>query len=169
LHLAFGAGPDGTARRVRTGDAARRLGRCRVHRRVPVPRLRLPARHGVLGLIDRLDDAVHDPRVLADLADPVEAVVLEQLDGRAVQEAALRLAAGGHLGDGLDKPAAAVCDLVERALERRPRDALTPVVLVDVDAGDAPVRERRGVLFVLAPVLDAGEFFRAAVLAPALC
>ena len=60
-------------------------------------------------------------------------------------------------------------DLVERAFERRPRDALTPVLLVDVDAGDPPVWRWRGVLVVLALVLDAGKFFGAAVLAPALC
>src|SRR5258708_6621298 len=41
--------------------------------------------------------------------------------------------------------------------------------LVDVEAGDAPVRTLRRILLVLAPVLDAREFLGAAVLAPALC
>jgi hypothetical protein len=40
--------------------------------------------------------------------------------------------------------------------------------LIDVEAGDAPVRLWRRVLVVLALVL-AGEFLGAAVLAPALC
>jgi hypothetical protein len=107
--------------------------------------------------------------VLADLADAVKAVLLEKLDGRAEQEAALRLAAGRHLGDRLDKPAAEIGDLVERALQRRPRDALTAVPLVDEEAGDPPVRRRRTVLVVLALVLDARKLGGAAVLAPALC
>ena len=38
-------GPDGTARRVRTGSAVRRLGRERVHRRVPFARLGLPPKN----------------------------------------------------------------------------------------------------------------------------
>jgi hypothetical protein len=53
--------------------------------------------------------------VLADLADAGEAVLLEELGRRAEQEAALRVAAGGHLGDRLGKPAAEMGDLVERA------------------------------------------------------
>ena len=63
----------------------------------------------------RLDHFAHDPRVFADLADTGEAVLLEKLDRRAEQEAALRLAAGGHLGDPLDTPTAEMGDLVERA------------------------------------------------------
>jgi len=69
--------------------------------------------------------------VLADLADAGEAVLLEKFHRRAEKEAALRLAAGGHLGDRLDKPAAEMGDLVERAFQRRPRDALAAVLLVD--------------------------------------
>ncbi len=42
LHLAGRARPDGAAGRVRAGDQARGLGRWRVHRRVPVPRVGLP-------------------------------------------------------------------------------------------------------------------------------
>ena len=43
LHLAGRAGPDGPAGRVRAGDPARGLVRRRVHRRVPLARLGLPA------------------------------------------------------------------------------------------------------------------------------
>src|SRR5579859_2629757 len=78
------------------------------------------------------------------------------------------LAAGGHLGDGLDAATAGLGDLAERALQRGPGDALTAVPLVDVEAGDPPVRQRRRVLVVLAPVLDVRELGGAAVLAPPL-
>lgn len=87
-------------------------------------------------------------------------MLLEEFDGRAEQEPARRLAAGGHLGDGLDEAAADMGDLVERAFQRRPCDALAAMLLVDVEAGDPPVRPRWRVLVVLALVLDA----RAAVL-----
>ena len=106
--------------------------------------------------------------MLADLADAGEAVLLEELDRGAEQEAALRLAAGGHLGDRLDAPAAKMGDLVERAVQRRPRDALTAVLLVHEEAGDPPARSWRRLLVVLASVLDARKFFGTAVLAPAL-
>src|SRR5215469_15070092 len=117
---------------------------------------------------DRLDNPAHDPGVFADLADAGEAVLLEKLDRRAEQEAALRLTVGGHLRDRLDKPAAHVCDLIERAFQRRPRDALTAVLLVHEEAGDPPVWRRRSGLVILAPVLDARKFFGTTVLAPAL-
>src|ERR1700722_9149706 len=116
----------------------------------------------------RLDEAAHDPCVLAHLADPGEVEVLEKPGCRAEQEAALRLASGGHLGDRLDKPAAKVCDLVQRAFQRRPGDAPAAVLLIDVDAGNPPVWTWRGVLVIFAPVLDARKFSGAAVLAPAL-
>ena len=75
--------------------------------------------------------AGHDPCVLADLAAAGESELLKEFDGRAEQEAARRLAAGGHLGDGLDKAAAGLGDLVERALKRRPCDALAAMLLVE--------------------------------------
>ena len=100
--------------------------------------------------------------------DPGEPVLLEEFDRRAEEEAALCLATGGHLGDGLDEAAAETGDLVERALQARPGDALTAMSLVDEDAGDPPIRQRWRVLVVLAPVLDARELLRATVLAPAL-
>src|SRR6266705_3738755 len=59
-------------------------------------------------------------------------------------------------------------DLVARAFQRRPRDALAAVPLVNEEAGDPPVRMRRRVILVFTPVLDTGEFLRAAVLAPPL-
>ena len=116
----------------------------------------------------RLDRPAHDPCVLADLATAGEPVLLEELDRGAEQEPARRLATGGHLGDGLDEPAAEPGDLVERALQAGPGDALTAMPLVDVEAGDPPIRSRWRVLVVFAPVLDARELLRAAVLAPAL-
>src|SRR5579859_7457386 len=78
------------------------------------------------------------------------------------------LAAGGHLGDGLDAATAGLGDLAERAFQRSPGDALAAVPLVDIEAGDPPVRPRRRVLVVLAPVLDVRELAGAAVLAPPL-
>jgi len=88
--------------------------------------------------------------VLANLPAAGESVLLEEFDGRAEQESARRLAAGRHLGDGLDEAAAGMGDLVERALQRRPCDALAAMSLADVDTGDPPVRTRRRVLLVLA-------------------
>jgi hypothetical protein len=82
----------------------------------------------------------------ADLADAGEAVLLEKLGCRAEEEAALGLAAGGHLGDRLDKPAAETGDLAQRALQRRPRDALTAVLLVHEQAGDPPAGRGGGSL-----------------------
>jgi len=115
-----------------------------------------------------LDRPAHDPGVLANAATPGEAVLLEELDGRAEEEAALCLATGGHLGDGLDETAAETGDLVERPLQARPGDASTAMPLVDEDAGDPPIRPWWSVLVVLALVLDARELFGATVLAPAL-
>ena len=62
----------------------------------------------------------------------------------------------------------AFAELVERARDRGPGDALPPVPLVNEHARDAPVRPGRRVLVVLAPVLDARQLLGAAVLAPAL-
>ena len=45
---------------------------------------------------------------------------------------------------------------------------MTSVLPVDVEAGDPPVRNWRGVLVVFALVLDVRKFFWAAVLAPSL-
>src|SRR4051794_29489081 len=106
--------------------------------------------------------------MLADLPAAAEAVLLQELHGRAEQEASRRLTTGGHLGDGLDQPPAGPGDLVERAFQPGAGDALPSVSPVDVEAGDAPVRTRRGPLVVLAPVLDARKLLRAAELAPAL-
>ena len=102
--------------------------------------------------------------MLVDLPATGEPEVLEQLDRRAEQEPTLRLTPGGHLGDGLDEPTAALRDLLDGTLERGARDTLSAVFGVDEDAGDAPVRRRRRVLDVLAPVLDTGQLVGAAVL-----
>jgi hypothetical protein len=95
--------------------------------------------------------------MLADLPAAGESVLLEEFDGRAEEEAARRLAAGGRLGDGLDEAAAGMADLVERAFQRCPCDALAAMLLVDVEAGDPPIGSRRRVLLVLALVLDARQ------------
>src|SRR5215469_163170 len=88
----------------------------------------------------RVDLPAHDPRVLADLADPAEPMVLEQLDGRSEQEPAVCLAAGCHLGDCFDETATSGRDLLECAAKRRPGDALPTMLRVDPEAGDPPVR-----------------------------
>jgi hypothetical protein len=106
------------------------------------------------GRSHRVDLPAHDPRVLAYLPDSGEPVLLEELDGRTEEETTLSLAARGHLGDSLDAAAAGRGDLAECAFQRRPRDALAAMLLVDVEAGDPPVRPRRRVLVVFAPVLD---------------
>jgi hypothetical protein len=106
--------------------------------------------------------------VLADLADTLEAVLLEQLHSRATKEPALRRAPGRHLGDGLDAASACPRDLVECPFERGPRDALPTVPLVDDEARDPPVRARWRILLVLPPVADSRQLFEAAVLRPAL-
>jgi len=121
------------------------------------------------GRSHRIDYPAHDPCVLANLPAAGESVLLEEFDGRAEQESARRLAAGGHVGDGLDEAAAGLGDLVESAFERRPRDALAAMFLIDIEASDPPVRTWRRLLLVLAPVFDAREFLGAAVLAPPLC
>jgi hypothetical protein len=53
--------------------------------------------------------------VLANLPASGESELLEELDGRAEQETSRRLAAGGHLGNGLDEATAGMGDLVESA------------------------------------------------------
>src|SRR5690606_9033921 len=116
----------------------------------------------------RLHHPAHDPRVLADLPDAAEPVLLEQLDGPAPEEPPVCLAPGGHLGYGLDETAAGACDLVQRALQRGSGHALATVPPVDEDARDPPVRTRRRVLVVLAPVLDVRKLLGAAVLRPSL-
>jgi len=63
----------------------------------------------------RVDHPAHDPCVLANLPAAGKSVLLEEFDGRAEQEAARRLAVGGHLGNGFDEAAAGMGDLVERA------------------------------------------------------
>ena len=115
----------------------------------------------------RVDLAAHDPRVLANLPSPREPELLEQLGGRAEEEPALSLPSVGRLGDRLDETAAGSSDLGERAVQPGPCDSAAAMLLVDEDAGDPPARRRRGVLRVLAVVLEP-ELLRTAVLAPAL-
>ena len=118
----------------------------------------------------RIDHPAHDPGVLADLPDAGESALLEEFDGRAVQETALRRAAIGQLrGWPRRGHRPGLGHVVERAFQRRPCDAVAAMFGIDVQAGDAPVRMRGRVLVVLAFVLDAREFLGAAVLAPPLC
>src|SRR5215468_583038 len=114
------------------------------------------------------DHPAHDPRVLANLPAAGETVLLEEFDRLSEQEATRGVPAGRHLGDGLDETTSRPRDLIESALKCRPRNALTAVFRVDVEAGDPPVGQRRCVLVVLTPMSDAGEFLGASVLAPPL-
>src|SRR4051794_31484184 len=106
--------------------------------------------------------------MLANRPLPREPKILEEFHRSAEQEPARRRPAKRHLGDGLDQPAAGRADLRQRSLESRPRDPLAAMPLVDVEAGDPPVGQRRRILVVLAAVLDTGQLRRTAVLAPAL-
>src|SRR3981189_1140299 len=117
----------------------------------------------------RIDHPADNPRGFADPPVAGEAELFEEFDGRAEQEPAWRLAAGRHLGDGLDKTSACLGDLAERALARRPREALATVFRIDVEAGDPPIRARGRGLVVLALVFDGRQFLGAAILAPSPC
>ena len=77
--------------------------------------------------------------MFADPANACELVLLEELDGRAEEEAPLRLPACRHLGDRLDQAASELSDLLERALHRGAGDTPTAVSLVDEDARDPPI------------------------------
>lgn len=109
---------------------------------------------------------VDDPRVLADPPGPREAQALEQLDGPAEQEAVLRRAIDGDLGDRLHEATAGSCDLPEGTPHSSPGDAVATVPLVDEDAGEAPSCLGRRLLLV-APVLQ-DELVLPPVLAPPL-
>ncbi len=98
-------------------------------------------------LAGEIDGSAHDPGMLADLADPDEVVLFEQLDGRAKQETTLGLASIGHFGDGFDHSATSASYLIEGALEGGAGNAATAVFSVDKDAGDSPVGSWRWVLF----------------------
>src|SRR5690348_1456414 len=102
------------------------------------------------------DRLAHDPSVLTDLAHALEAVLLEELDGRAEQKPALRLTALGDLRDRLHETAATFGDLTQGAFERGARDALAAVSAVNEDTGDAPIRNGRRDFVVLAPMVDSG-------------
>src|SRR5215468_10837190 len=124
---------------------------------------------GVVGRwCDRVDHLADDPCVFADLPATREAEALEKLNGRAEQEPANRLTASGDFGDSLDETTAGLGDLVKSSAQRRAGDALTAMLSVDPEAGNPPVRTRRHIFGVLAPVLDVGQFLRAAVLTPSL-
>jgi hypothetical protein len=117
------------------------------------------------GLLDRF---AYDPGVLADLPDAGEAVLLDKFGCCAEQEAALRPAAGGHLGTRLTSPPPRWA-IWSSTPSGGARDALTAVLLVDEEAGDPPVWRCRSGLVVLSPVrLMPGSSPGLAVLAPAL-
>ena len=118
--------------------------------------------------VRRREVMTDDVSVFAELAAAREAVLLEEFDGRAEEKPAWRLTARGDLGDRLHQTAAALCDLLERTLQRHPSDALAAMSWVDVEALNPPVGTRRRRLFIGAPVLDAGELLGITVLAPAL-
>jgi hypothetical protein len=106
--------------------------------------------------------------MLANLAAACEAVLVEEFDSRAEQESPLGFAVGGYFGYHFDEPAPELGDLVKSALQRGPGNTLASMLPVNVEAGDPPVWNWRGVLVVLAFVFDVRQFLGAAVLAPSL-
>src|SRR5690606_33583490 len=82
--------------------------------------------------------------------------------------AAMRLATGDGLGDGLDQATAPLGDLLQRAANGQAQDPLAAMALVDEAAGGAPVGRGWKLHLILPGVLDVRELLDAAVLAPAL-
>jgi len=105
--------------------------------------------------------------VLAEPAAAGESLALEHRDGSVVEERRRGRAVRGVLRVALDGPAAETGDLVERTREGGGRDALPPVVAVDEEAGDPPIREGVEIGEVGAAVFDARELVGRAELAPA--
>src|SRR5262249_35346453 len=91
-------------------------------------------------LVGRVYVSTYDPRMFADLAPAGEVVLVEQFDRCAEQEPPGRVTARGDLGYRLHQSATMVRYLIQSTLERGPRDSLTTVLAVDVEAGDAPIR-----------------------------
>src|SRR5699024_4802401 len=97
-------------------------------------------------------DAPDEPGPLAELAHPLEAEVLEQLDRRGEHEPPVCDPAGDLLRNGLDGAAAGLRDEVERAGETCAGNTIPAMVLVRVEARDAPVG-RRGRLLLIGPAM----------------
>lgn len=114
-----------------------------------------------------LNRSSHDPGVLAHLAQPNESQFLEELDGGAEEEPALRFSPQRRLGNRLHPPPAGLGDLLDRSLQRQSGYSLPPVPPVDEDARDTPPSGRGWILGVLAKVLEI-QTVRGSVLAPAL-
>jgi hypothetical protein len=81
------------------------------------------------GRSQRIDHPAHDPCVLANLPAAGESELLEELDGRAQQEAP-GASRPVYVRDGLDEAAASVSDLVESTYQRGPRDALAAMLFI---------------------------------------
>ena len=111
------------------------------------------------------DSAHHSgdhPVVLAEAARPLEAVALEHRRASRCAGTSRDRPAVDVLGVALDGAAAEPGDLLQRAPERGGGDASAPVVPVDEEAGDPPVRERAEAFEVGALALDARELVRSA-------
>ena len=115
-----------TARRRRAHEDLRRRTKPERRARPQSPLARHPIRRRA-NRTDFGDVTVDDPGVLADLSDSSEVVVLEQFDGRAVEEAALCLTSHGDLGDCFDQPTATPRDLFDGAAEGDAGDAESSV------------------------------------------
>ena len=109
----------------------------------------------------RRHDAGDHPVVLAKLRDTLEALVFEHGEPAVVQERGRHGAAFNVLGVALDGAAPERSDLGQGAGKCNRGHALAPVLPVDEEAGDAPVRAIRKREFVVgAPVLDARQLQR---------
>ena len=114
------------------------------------------------------NDTTHDPGVLSDLPDLCEAQIFKSLRGSGEQEPALGKAPVGDLRDGFDPTAAGLGDELECSGDGVSREALSAVLRVDVDAGQAPVRDGWWLLVISTFVLDPGQLCRGAILGPGL-
>src|SRR4051794_37156331 len=104
--------------------------------------------------------------MLAQPAGAPEALRLEHRERPVVQERRGGRAALAVLRIALDAAAAQPGDLVHRAGQRGGGDTAAPVLPVDEEAGDPPIRKRVEVALVRAPVLDARQFPGRPELAP---
>src|SRR4051794_26927806 len=105
--------------------------------------------------------------MLAQATGPLEAMALEHRHGAVVQERRGDLPARAVLRIALDRAAPKARDLVQRALERGGGDPSAPVLAIDEEARDPPIREGAQPGLVGAPVLDPRQLLGRPELAPA--
>src|SRR4051794_11787942 len=113
------------------------------------------------------DDPGDDPAVGRDRPGPCETVVLEDGHRAGVQERTRHRTVVGLLGIAFGRATTLTGDLGQRTAESGVSDAALAQTLPGEEAGDAPVRQRREVLFVLPSALDLRQLGRRAELAPA--